>query len=60
MEIAHIKSGVIMGDSSRKDYKNHGKVKHIDICHHYLCELVKSNLIIFEQIPSAANIIIVS
>jgi len=61
MEIAHTTPGVIRGDSRgaialAKTTKDHGKVKHIDICHHYLRELVKSESIIFEQIASADNI----
>jgi hypothetical protein len=31
-------------------------VKHIDICHHYLCKLVKSGVILFEQIPSSDDL----
>ncbi len=61
VEIAHTKPGVIKGDSRgaialTKTTKDHGKVKHIDIRHHFLRELVKSNLIVFEQIPSTDNI----
>jgi len=61
VEIAHGTPGVIRGDSREaialaKTMKDHGKVKHIDIHHHYLRELVKSELIIFEQIASADNI----
>ncbi len=57
MEIAHTMPGVIRGDSQgvialKKTTKDHGKVKHIDIHHHYLRELVKSDSIIFEQIAS--------
>ena len=61
VEIAHTMPGVIKGDSRgaitlAKTTKDHGKVKHIDICHHYIRELVKSESIIFEQIPSANNL----
>jgi len=61
VEIVHTTPGVIRGDSRgvialAKTTKDHGKVKHIDICHHYLHELVKSELIIFEQIASADNL----
>ena len=40
-------SGVIRGDNSgaialTKNTKDHGKVKHIDICHHYIRELLHS------------------
>ena len=60
VEIEHATPGVIKGDSRgaialAKTTKEHGKVKHIDICHHYLWELVKAESIIFEQIPSANN-----
>ena len=39
-----------------KTTKDHGKVKHINIRHHYLRELVKSEAVIFEQIPSHKKI----
>ena len=59
--IEHEMPGVIKGDSRgaialAKNTKDHGKVKHIDIRHHYIRELVKSGSIVYEQIPSAANI----
>ncbi len=59
--IEHEMPGVIKGDSRgaialAKNTKDHGKVKHIDICHHYIRELIKSGSIVYEQIPSAANI----
>src|SRR6266540_1654107 len=61
VEIVHAMPGVVKGDSQgaialAKTTKDHGKVKHIDIHHHYLRELVKSELVIFEQIPSADNL----
>jgi hypothetical protein len=61
VEIEHVKPGVIKGDSRgaialAKTTKDHGKVKHIDIRHHYLRELVKSEAVVFEQIPSHDNI----
>ncbi len=61
VEIEHVKPGVIKGDSRgaialAKTMKDHGKVKHIDIQHHYLRELVKSEAIVFEQILSLDNI----
>jgi hypothetical protein len=60
VEIGHDVPGIIRGDSRGaialgKNTKDHGKVKHIDIRHHYLRELVKSKVITFEQIPSADN-----
>ncbi len=61
VEIVHAMLGVVKGDSRgaialAKTTKDHRKVKHIDIRHHYLWELVKSGSLIFEQIPSADNI----
>ena len=61
VEIEHDTPGIIRGDSRgaialAKTTKDHGKVKHIDIRHHYLRELVKSKSVIFEQIPSADNL----
>ena len=61
VEIAHTTPGVIRGDSRgaialAKTTKDHGKVKHIDIRHHFLRELVKSEAITFEQIASADNL----
>jgi len=61
VEIEHVMPGVIKGDSRgaialAKNTKDHGKVKHIDIRHHYIRELVKSEVILFEQIPSAENL----
>ena len=53
--------GLIKGDSRgaialTKNTKDHGKVKHIDIRHHYIRELLRSGIITLEQIPSADNI----
>jgi hypothetical protein len=61
VKIEHELPGLIKGDSRGaislvKNTKDHGKVKHIDIRHHYIRELVKSKLISFEQIPSAENL----
>jgi len=61
IEIEHVMPGVIKGDSRGaivlvKNTKDHGKVKHINIRHHYIRELVKSEVILFEQIPSAENL----
>ena len=39
-----------------KTTKDHGKVKHIDIRHHYLRDLVKSGVLLFKQIPSSDNL----
>lgn len=53
--------GVMKGDNRgaialTKNTKDHGKVKHIDIRHHYLHELVQSGTIIVEQVPSTDNL----
>lgn len=53
--------GIIKGDSRggialTKNMKDHGKVKHIDIRHHYIRDLVKSGTILVEQVSSADNI----
>ena len=61
VEIRHTLPETIRGDSRGaivlgKNTKDHGKVKHIDIRHHYLRELIKSKAIVFEQIPSADNV----
>ena len=52
--------GLISGDSWRaitltKNTKDHGKVKHIDIRHHYIQELLQSGTIIIEQVSSSDN-----
>ena len=39
-----------------KNIKDHGKVKHINIRHHYIQELVYSGTITLEQVPSADNL----
>ena len=53
--------GVIKGDNRgaialTKNTRNHGKVKHIDIRHHYIRELLKSGAIAMEQVSSADNL----
>ncbi len=61
IKVKHHLPGVIKGDSRgalalAKNTKDHGKVKHIDIRHHYIRELVKSEKILFEQLASADNL----
>ncbi len=61
VEIEYEMPGIIKGDSRgaitlAKNTKDHGKVKHIDIRHHYIRELVKSGSVLFEQVPSADNL----
>lgn len=51
--IEHSMLGVIKGDSRgaialTKNTKDHGKIKHIDIRHHYIRELAKSGTILLE------------
>jgi hypothetical protein len=53
--------GIIKGDSRgaillTKNTKDHWKIKHIDIRHHYIQELVHSGKVTIEQIPSANNL----
>ena len=39
-----------------KNTRDHSKVKHIDIRHHYIRELIQSGDIVMEQVPSAENL----
>ena len=39
-----------------KNTKDHGKVKHIDIQHHYIQELLQSGTITIEQVSSSDNL----
>src|SRR6202522_1621544 len=60
-EIEHSLPGIIRGDNRgaialTKNTKDHGKVKHIDIRHHYIRELVKSGNVILEQVSLADNL----
>ena len=53
--------GVIKGDNRgaialTRNTKDHGKVKHIDIRHHYIRELLRSGAITMEQVSSADNL----
>jgi hypothetical protein len=59
--IEHTKPGVLKGDSRgvimlTKNTKDHGKIKHIDIRHHNIQELVKSGAILMEHVPSSENL----
>ena len=61
VKVDHIIPGVIKGDNQgaialSKNTKEHGKVKHIDIRHHYIRELVQSGNISFEQVSSSDNL----
>ena len=53
--------GLIKGDNRgaialTKNTKDHVKVKHIDIRHHYIRELLQSGAIALEQVPSKDNL----
>ena len=61
IKVDHTLPGIIKGDSRgalalAKNTKDHGKVKHIDIRHHYICELVKLKKILFKQLTFADNL----
>ena len=61
LTIIHKLPGVIKGDNRgaialAKTTKDHAKVKHIDIRHHYLRELVKSGSVLFEHVGSTDNL----
>jgi hypothetical protein len=61
VEIKHTLPGLIKGDNRgaialTKNTRDHGKVKHIDIRHHYICELLESGKIAIEYVPSAENL----
>jgi hypothetical protein len=58
VDVVHIVPEIIKGDSRggialTKNTKDHGKVKHIDIRHHYIRDLVFSGAITIMRIPSA-------
>jgi hypothetical protein len=60
-EVEHKLPGLIEGDNRgaialTKNTKDHGKVKHIDIRHHYIRELIQSGAISMEQVASADNL----
>jgi hypothetical protein len=61
VEIDFEAPGVLKGDNKgaialTKNTKNHGKVKHINIRHHYIRELLKANTIATEYVPSTDNL----
>ena len=60
VDIEFVKPGVMKGDSRgaialMKNTRDHGKVKHINIQHHYIWELVKSSAVMIEQVLSSEN-----
>ena len=61
VEVEYSTPGLIKGDNQgaialTKNTKDHGKVKHIDIRHHYIRELIQSKAIIIEQVSSYDNL----
>jgi hypothetical protein len=61
VDIGYNLLGIIKGDNRgaialTRNTKGHGKVKHIDIRHHYLRNLVLSGTITMEQVSSADNL----
>ena len=61
VEIEHTTPGLIKGDNRgaialTKNTKDHGKVKHINIRHHYIRDLLESGAIAIEYVPSTENL----
>jgi hypothetical protein len=61
VEIKHSIPGLIKGDNRgaialTKNTRDHGKVKHIDIRHHYIRDLIRSGEIAIDYVPSAENL----
>jgi intein-encoded DNA endonuclease-like protein len=61
VEIDFQAPGVIKGDNKEaitltKNTKDHGKVKHINIRHHYIRELLKAGTIATEHVSSTDNL----
>ena len=61
VEIKYSQLGLIKGDNHRaitltNNTKDHGKIKHIDIRHHYICDLIRSGAIQLEQVSSLENL----
>ena len=59
--IKHSSPGQIKGDNRgaialTKNTKDHGKVKHIDIRHHYIRELIQSGAVNIEHVSSGDNL----
>jgi hypothetical protein len=60
-EMEYERPGLIKGDNRgaialTKNTKDHGKVKHIEICHHYIRDRVQAGDIILEQVGTADNL----
>ena len=61
VEVEYSTPGLIKRDNQgaialTKNTKDHSKVKHIDIQHHYIHELIQSKAIIIEQVSSYDNL----
>ena len=61
VEMEYTCPGVFKGDNQgaialTKNTQDHSKVKHINIRHHYIQELIQSGDIVMEQVPSAENL----
>jgi hypothetical protein len=61
VDIDYTKPGMIRGDNRgalalTKNTKDHGKVKHIDIRHHYIRDLLQSKQIAIEHVSSVDNL----
>jgi hypothetical protein len=61
VKIDYTLPGLIKGDNRgaialTKNTRDHGKVKHIDIRHHYIRELLQAGVIVMEQVSSADNL----
>ena len=58
VEIKYSRPSLIKGDNHgaialTKNPKDHRKVKHIDIQHHYIHNLLQAGVLTIEQVPSA-------
>ena len=61
IDIKYSLPGIIKGDNRgaitlTKNTRDHRKVKHIDIRHHYLRDLIKSGEMLMEQVTSTDNL----
>ena len=61
VQVEYSVPGLLRGDNCgaialMKNTKDHGKVKHIDICYHYIWELLQSRAITVEQVSSSDNL----
>ena len=61
VEIDHVLPGLIKGDDRgaialMKNTRDHEKVKHIDIQHHYVRELLQSGAITIEHVSYTENL----